>query len=85
VTRSFANVAQILKDEEYKGPSTRIAPNFLLRITALFGREAKGMLEFLSMNLSTDNSNTRQLFGWVPIPFKQTVCDTGKAVKALHV
>lgn len=84
VARSFADVAQVLKDDGHKGPSTRIAPNFLLRTIALFDREAKGMLGFLGMNLSTDNSKTRQLFGWTPIPFKQSVSDTGIAVKALQ-
>jgi dihydroflavonol-4-reductase len=82
--RSFAEVAQTLKDEGYKGPSTRIAPNFMLRLIALFDREAKGMLGFLGMNLSNDNSKTRQMFGWTPIPFKQTVRETGAAVKALQ-
>ncbi len=62
VPRSFAELVQTLKDEGYTGPSTRIAPDFLLRIIALFDREAKGMLGFLGMNLSCDNSKTRELF-----------------------
>ncbi|MBL4740858.1 MAG: aldehyde reductase [Sneathiella sp.] len=82
--RGFAEVAQILKDEGHKGPSTRLAPNFVLRFIALFDREAKGMLGFLGMNLGNDNSKTCQLFGWTPIPFKQTVRETGAAVKALQ-
>ena len=40
----LTSVAQFLKDAGYKGPSTRIAPNFLLRLIAKFDREAKGLL-----------------------------------------
>lgn len=78
----FAYVAQILKDEGFSGPSTRIAPNFMIRMTALFDREAKGMLGYLGMDLSADNSKTREMFDWLPIPFKETIVDTGRAIKA---
>ena len=80
----FQSAAQFLKDEGYKGPSTRIAPNFLLRFVANFDREAKGMLALLGMNLSSDNSQTRELFNWAPIPFKQSVLESAAAVKAIQ-
>ena len=80
----FQSAAQFLKDEGYKGPSTRIAPNFLLRFVANFDREAKGMLALLGMNLSSDNSQTRELFNWTPIPFKQSVLESAAAVKAIQ-
>ena len=80
----FQSAAQFLKDEGYKGPSTRIAPNFLLRFVANFDREAKGMLALLGMNLSCDNSQTRELFNWEPIPFKQSVLESAAAVKAIQ-
>jgi dihydroflavonol-4-reductase len=80
----FVSAAQFLKDEGYKGPSTRIAPNFLLRLMAKFDREAKGMLGLLDMNLSSDNSETRNLFGWTPISLKQSVLDSAAAVKAIQ-
>lgn len=80
----FVSAAQFLKDEGYKGPSTRIAPNFLLRLMAKFDREARGMLGLLDMNLSSDNSETRNLFGWTPISFKQSVLDSAAAVKVIQ-
>ena len=80
----FQSAAQFLKDEGYKGPSTRIAPNFLLRFVANFDREAKGMLALLGMNLSSDNSQTRELFNWTPIPFKQSVLESAAAVKTIQ-
>lgn len=84
VPRGFADVAQILKDEGYNGPSTRIAPNFMIRLNALFDREAKGMLGYLGMNLSADNAKTRKMFDWSPIPFKETIVDTGRAIRAVQ-
>ena len=80
----FASVAQILKDQGYKGPSTRIAPNFLVRIMALFDPEAKGMIGFLGMNVGADISKTRKLFDWDPIPLKKSVIDGALAVKSLQ-
>ena len=78
------DVMKILKTEGYKGPSTRIAPNFLLRVVALFDREAKGMLVYLGMNVSCDSSETRKMFNWMPIPFKQSVLETAVAVKSIQ-
>jgi dihydroflavonol-4-reductase len=83
-SHGFAEVAQILKEEGYKGPSTRVAPNLLLRIAAIFDREARGMLGYLDMDLTADTSATRQLFDWTPIPFTRTVLDSAAAVKRIQ-
>lgn len=80
----FAQVAQILIDDGYKGPSTRIAPSSLLRFLSLFDREAKGMIGFLGMKLGADNSRTRELFGWTPTPLEQSVRETAAAVQAMR-
>ena len=76
------DATKILKTEGYKSPSTRVAPNFLLRVVALFDREAKGMLGYLGMDVSCDNSETREMFDWTPIPFKQSLLETAVAVKS---
>jgi dihydroflavonol-4-reductase len=83
VGRSFQWVCQFLIDNGYKGPSTKLAPNFLLKILSVFDREAKGMLTMLGMNLSADNSKTMDVFDWKPIPFEKTVLDTAVAVKKI--
>ena len=80
----FQSIAQFLKDQGYKGPSTRIAPNFLLRLMAKLDREAKGMIGLLGMNISADNFETRNLFNWTPIPFKQSVLETAAVVQAIQ-
>ena len=80
----FLSAAQILKEEGYKGPSTRIAPTFLMRLMAKFNREAAGAVGILGMHLSCDNSETRNLFNWTPIPFKQSVLDSAAAIKSIQ-
>lgn len=80
---SFADAAQILLDEGYKGPSTKIAPRWLLTILSIFDREAKGMLALVGMRLTADNSRTCEIFNWTPIPFKQSLLETASAIKKL--
>ncbi len=80
----FISAAQILKDAGYKGPSTRVAPNLLLRVLSKFDREAKGMIGLLGMNLSSDNSETRSVFNWTPTPFKKSVLDTAEAITTIQ-
>lgn len=81
--QGFAGIAQMLKDEGYKGPSARIAPNFMLRLMALFDREAKGMLGFLDVNIHADNSQTHTVFDWTPRSLRESVLDSARAVKAI--
>ena len=55
-----------------------------MRLMANFDSEAEGMLALLGMNLSADNSQTRELFNWTPISFKQSVLDAAAAVKSIQ-
>ena len=73
-------IAKILKEHGYKGPSTRVAPNLLIRIMSLFDSEAKGMVGLLNMNISADNSKALELFDWTPRPFSETVLDAAASV-----
>jgi len=80
---SFIEIAQILKDNGYKGPSTRRAPNFLLRFMALFDREAKGMVGMLDTHVSADTTETLDLLTWHPRPLQSSVLDSALVVSAL--
>lgn len=82
--RGFYDIARILIDEGYKGPSTRIAPNFMIRFMALFDREAKGTVGYLGMHQGADVSHTQDVFGWTPIPFKMTILEMASAIKAVQ-
>lgn len=77
---SFADAAQILLDDGYKGPSTKIAPRWLLKILSIFDREAKGMLALVGIRPTADNSTTCDVFNWVPIPFRRSLIETASAI-----
>ena len=79
--RSIQSICQLLIDNGYKGPSTKLAPNFMLKLLSIFDREAKGMLTMLDMNISADNSKTMEVFNWKPIPFETTLLDTAVVVQ----
>ena len=81
---SFADAAQILLDEGYRGPSTKKAPRWLLRTLAIFDREARGMLALVGMYLTADNSKTRDIFDWTPMPFRQSLIETAVAVQNMR-
>lgn len=80
---ALKEIAQILKDNGYKGPSTRVAPNFLIRLMSLFDREAKGMVGLLGMNVAADNTETFSLFNWQTKPFSESILDSAKAIKRI--
>ena len=80
---SFSDVAQILLNAGYKGPSNKKAPGWMMRLMGLFDREAKGMVSFLGMHLSADNSKTQQIFSWTPMPFEQSILESARAIKKI--
>lgn len=80
---SFSSVAKMLNEHGYKGPSPRIAPSLLLKVVALFDREAQGMKAWLGMNVNADNSKTVELFDWQPRSFSESVLETAEAVSKL--
>ena len=82
--RGFATVAKILKDYGYSGPSTRLAPNFMLKFAALFDREAKGMIGLLDMSLHADNRLAKKVLQWQPMSFDQSVLDTADKVAVIQ-
>ena len=81
---SVSSVAKMLIDEGYKGPSARVAPNFVIKLMALFDAEARGMVGVLGSNVSADNSKTLKVFDWTPISVKQSALESAAAVTALQ-
>jgi dihydroflavonol-4-reductase len=80
---ALKEIAQVLKDDGYKGPSTRVAPNLLIRLMSLFDKEAKGMVGLLGMNVAADNTETLSLFNWKTRPFSESILDSARAIKRI--
>ena len=80
---SFADIAEILLNNGYTGPSKKKAPRWLLKFLSIFDREASGMLALVGMQMRANNSKTCQVFDWTPIPFERSVIDSASAVQKL--
>ena len=79
---AFQEVAKILKSNGYDKVSTKLAPNFLLKLLGNIDREAKSMRSFIGKTYNGDVSLTKKTFDWNPIPFKKTVLDTAKSIES---
>ena len=80
---SFMEVAKILKDNGYDKVSTKKGPVFMIKIMSLFDKEVKGMLPLIGKSIGADNSETKKIFNWEPIPFEKTILDTASSIKNL--
>jgi dihydroflavonol-4-reductase len=78
---SFQYLAQVLKNNGYNKVSIKTAPNFLLKFSANFDREAKGMLPFVGKTYTADVSDTKETFNWKPISLEKTILDTAESIK----
>jgi dihydroflavonol-4-reductase len=78
---AFQELAKILKSNGYDKVSTKLAPNFLLKIMGYIDLEAKSMRSFIGKTYNGDVSLTMETFDWKPISLKKTVLDTAKSIE----
>ena len=73
-------LAAVLKKAGYsKAPSLK-APNFAIKLMALFDREAKGMVPSLGVKIAYDNHETIDLLNWKPTPLEETFTEMAAAI-----
>ncbi|MEL6865236.1 MAG: aldehyde reductase [Bacteroidota bacterium] len=66
---TFKEIALLLKDklgDKAHRVSTRVYPNWLIRMAALFDPAAKGVAPHLGKTLISDNEKATKLLGWQP-------------------
>lgn len=80
---TFKDITALLKANGYEKVSTKVAPNFMVKLLANFNSEMKGMLPYLGKTYQGDIEKTQSVFNWQPVPFKQMVLDTAKSVNAI--
>ncbi len=80
---SFMEIAKILKENGYSKVSTKKAPIFMIKLMSLFDREARGMVSIVGNSVTSDNSETKEIFDWEPIPFEKTILDCAKSIEHL--
>lgn len=77
---SIQELAQLAKSNGYEKVSTKLAPNFLLKLMAPFNSDLKGLLPYIGNTFIADVSNTMKTFNWKPISLEKTVKDTAQSI-----
>jgi len=80
---AYTEITQLLRSSGYEAVGTGVAPNFMVKLLALFNPEMKGVLPYVGKEYKGDISTTRRVFSWEPIPFNKMVLDTAKSVQAV--
>ena len=52
-----------------------------MHVIESINNEVKGMLPLVGKSVSADNTETKEIFEWEPIPFKKTVLDCAKSIE----
>ncbi len=79
----FTEIAQMLKDEmgdQAARVSTRVAPDFLVRLIGLFRPDFRPLLSELGNVRNIDASHAKAVLGWAPTPVAQTLGDCGRSL-----
>ena len=80
---SYGELTKLLKGKGYENVSTRVAPNFMVKLLGNFNSEMKGMRPYVGKKYAGDVSITKSTFDWEPIPFEKMVLDTAESVKSI--
>jgi nucleoside-diphosphate-sugar epimerase len=67
---SFPEIARLLKEKRpdvAQNVSTRIIPNWVLRVAALFNEQAKHGAALLDINRNVSTEKAKKILGWTPI------------------
>lgn len=84
-SRGLIELARILKEHGYEKVSTTCAPNWLIRLLALFNKELSTIVPLLGVTKTFDNSKAKRILQWQPIPFEQSVLDMAKSLEGKDV
>jgi dihydroflavonol-4-reductase len=77
---TMAHLASVLKSAGYSKAPSRKAPNFAIKLMALFDREVKGLAPQLGLRLSYDNHETYDILKWEPTSIDTTVVEMAKSI-----
>jgi dihydroflavonol-4-reductase len=60
--------------------STRVLPNWLVRLAALRDPMSKALVPLLSVNLNATSEKARRLLGWAPRPSEEAIVATAESL-----
>ncbi len=83
IAHSYEEISTLLKSNGYEKVSTKVAPNFMVKILANFNDEMKGLMPYVGKKYEASISDTKDVFDWKPIPFKKMILDTAETVSEI--
>ena len=81
----YSEVADILRQNNFKKAPKYIVPNIFIKIFALFDKEAKLALDRLGKKYTLHSNNARNILNWKPRPIENTIIDTAKQLRQLKI
>ena len=73
--------AKILNANGFPNVTTKSLPDIMVKILALFSSEMKTIKTFLNKKTKLDNSQTKEVLSWEPMPMEKTIIDMGRSVQ----
>ena len=74
----FSEIAKILRDNGFKKAPRFSAPNFLVKILAMFDKEMKIVLFYLGVKNTLHCNNAKKILNWKPRKTKKAILETAK-------
>ena len=65
--------------------STRVLPNWLIRVLALRNPAMKGMVPILGVNLNATSDKAKALLGWAPRSREEAILATAESLIRLNL
>ncbi len=84
-TMWFSEVSKILRDNNFKKAPRFTAPNFLIKILALFDKELKIVLFYLGFKNVLKTTNALNILNWKPRNVKRSIIETAKQLYELGI
>ncbi|MDA9491887.1 SDR family oxidoreductase [Bradyrhizobium sp. CCBAU 11361] len=79
----MVEIARLLKQRLEKGASkvsTRVLPNWFIRVVALFNPAMKGIVPHLGVNMNASGEKARRLLGWAPRSREEAIIATAESL-----
>jgi len=77
---TMSHLASVLRSAGYSKVPSRKAPNFAIKLMALFDSEVKGLAPQLGVRISYDNHATYEILKWEPTSIDVTVVEMARAI-----
>ena len=75
------SVRNLSKTAAVKASIAKLAPIFLLKLVGLFNPEVKAMVRDVGKHVTADNSKTKAVFDWEPMPLEPSALAMAKSVE----